>query len=141
MKNIHATRENFNTRIEAEARSRELEQSSFGRKMLSTGATDSQTEEHVVGHKNIGERIMSWGKHDAFWGGLWGMLFGSALFVVGSALFVLPDIGPLHVLGPLVGWVVGILGAAVVIGGLSTLVAALVATRSEAALNSDKISL
>lgn len=79
---------------------------------------------------NTDEQMMGWGKHEAFWGGLWGMLFGSALFVVGSALFVLPDIGPLLVFGPPASWVVGILGGAIVVGGLSTLAAALLDTGS-----------
>jgi uncharacterized membrane protein len=43
----------------------------------------------------------------------------------GSALFFIPGIGPLIVLGPLVGWIVGALEGAVVIGGLSALAAAL----------------
>jgi hypothetical protein len=141
MEKNHAALGIFNTHIEAEKSIRELQQSVFGMKKLSTVVTDYQTEEHVVGYYNIGERILSWGKHGAFWGGLWGMLFGSALFVVGSALFVLPDIGPLLVVGPLVGWVVGILGGAIVIGGLSTLAATLLAARSESTLKSDKITL
>lgn len=73
---------------------------------------------------------MDWGNHEAFWGGLWGMLFGLALFVVGSALFVLPGIGPLLVFGPPASWVVGLLGGAIVVGGLSTLAAALLDTGS-----------
>ena len=51
-------------------------------------------------------------------GGLWGLLFGSALFVI-------PGIGPLIVFGPLVGWIVGALEGAVVIGSLSAFAAAL----------------
>ncbi len=129
----------FNTHTEAEASIRELQQSGFDMKKLSIVGKDYQTEEHVVGYYNTGERMMVWGKQGAFWGGLWGMLFGSALFVV-------PGIGPLLVFGPLVGWVVGALEGAVVVGGLSTLAAALFSIgipensclQYETALKSDK---
>jgi hypothetical protein len=59
-----------------------------------------------------------WGKMGAFWGSLWGMLFGSALFFV-------PGIGPILAAGPLVGWIVGALEGAVLVGGLSALGAGL----------------
>lgn len=38
-----------------------------------------------------------WGKIGAFWGGLWGLLFGSAMFAI-------PGLGPIPILvaGPLV---------------------------------------
>jgi hypothetical protein len=80
---------------------------------------DYHTDEHVVGYYNAGERMMYWGKLGAFWGGLWGMLFGSAFFFV-------PGVGPLLVAGPLVTWIVGALEGAAVMGGLSALGAALV---------------
>ncbi|MDO9583858.1 MAG: hypothetical protein Q7J24_12220 [Desulfomicrobium sp.] len=115
-------------------------------KKLSIVGKGYQTEERMVGSYNTGDRVMDWRRHEAFWGGLWGMLFGSTLFVVGSALFVLPGIGPLLVFWPSFGWVVGILGGAIVIGGLCTLGAALLSTgipknsglRHETALNSEK---
>jgi hypothetical protein len=53
-----------------------------------------------------------WGKMGAFWGGFWGLLFGSAAFMI-------PGLGPLLVAGPLVGWIVGALEGAVVVGGVS----------------------
>ncbi len=59
-----------------------------------------------------------WGKLDAYWGGFWGLLFGSGLFLI-------PGVGPLLVAGPLVGWIVGALESAVVVGGLSALGAGL----------------
>ena len=34
------------------------------------------SEENVVGFYNAGDRMMYWGKTGAFWGGLWGLLFG-----------------------------------------------------------------
>jgi len=87
-----------------------------------------QTEDYASSYYNTDEHTLDRGNHEAFWGGLWGMLFGSALFVVGSALFVLPGIGPLLVFGPPATWIVGILGGVIVVGGLSTLAAALLDT-------------
>jgi hypothetical protein len=62
--------------------------------------------------------MMYWGKLGAFWGGFWGLLFGSAFFWV-------PGIGPLVVAGPLVTWIVAALEGAVVTGGLTALGAGL----------------
>jgi len=59
-----------------------------------------------------------WGKMGAFWGGLWGLLFGAAFFWV-------PGIGPLLVAGPLAASIVAALESAAVVGGLSALGAGL----------------
>ncbi|MBF0254019.1 MAG: DUF1269 domain-containing protein, partial [Candidatus Omnitrophica bacterium] len=72
------------------------------------------TDEHVVGYYNTGDRMKAWGKTGAFWGGVWGLLFGSAFFWI-------PGLGPLLVAGPLTAWIVGGLEGAVVVGGLSAL--------------------
>ncbi len=72
----------------------------------------------MVGYYNSGDRIKYWGKLGAFWGGLWGLLFGSAFFFI-------PGIGPIVVGGPLVTWIVGALESAAVVGGLSAVGAAL----------------
>jgi len=59
-----------------------------------------------------------WGKLGAFWGGFWGLLFGSAFFWV-------PGIGTMLVGGPLVSWIIGALEEAVAVGGLSAIGAGL----------------
>ena len=108
----------FKSHIEAETAVKELQQAGFDMKKLSIIGRDYHTDEHVVGYYNAGERMKYWGKTGAFWGGIWGLLFGSAFFFV-------PGVGPLLVAGPLVGWIVGALEGAVVVGGLSALAAAL----------------
>ena len=102
----------------AEAAVRALAKSGFNMRTLSIVGKDYSTEEGVVGYYNAGDRMKAWGRSGAFWGGLWGMLFGSALFVV-------PGIGPLFAAGPLVAWIVGALEGATVVGGMSALGAAL----------------
>ena len=108
----------FDSHIKAETSIKELQRAGFDMKKLSIVGKDYHPEEHVVGYYNAGDRMKVWGKRGAFWGGFWGMLCGSALFVI-------PGIGPLIVFGPLVGWIIGALEGAVVIGGVSALAAAL----------------
>jgi uncharacterized membrane protein len=108
----------FNTHTEAENAVKELQRSGFNMKKLSIVGKDYHTEEHVVGYYNAGDRMNFWGKRGAFWGGLWGILFGSAFFLI-------PGIGPLVVAGPLVSAIVGGVEGAVIVGGLSALGAGL----------------
>jgi hypothetical protein len=108
----------YKSHAEAEAAVKELQHSGFDMKKLSIAGRDYHTDEHVVGYYNAGDRMKYWGKMGAFWGGIWGMLFGSAFFLI-------PGIGPLLVAGPLVAWIVGGLEGAVVVGGLSAVGAGL----------------
>ena len=90
----------FASHNQAEDAVRELQKDGFDMKKLSIVGKDYHTDEHVVGYYNTGDRMMYWGKLGAFWGGFWGLLFGSAFFWV-------PGIGQLLVAGPLVMWIVG----------------------------------
>jgi hypothetical protein len=108
----------YNSHTEAEAAVKELQQAGFDMKKLSIVGRDYHTDEAVVGYYNAGDRMKYWGKTGAFWGGIWGLLFGSAFFLV-------PGVGPLLVAGPLVAWIVGALEGAVVVGGLSAIGAGL----------------
>jgi len=108
----------YDTHEAAEEAVRALQKSGVDMRTLSIVGKDYQTEQDVVGYYTTGDRMKSWGKTGAFWGGLWGMLFGSAFFLV-------PGFGPLLVAGPLVGWIVGALEGAAVVGGLSALGAGL----------------
>jgi len=102
----------------AEAAIKELQQSGFDMKKLSIVGRDYHTDQHVVGYYNTGDRMKMWGKIGAFWGGLWGLFFGSAFFLI-------PGLGPILVAGPVVSWIIGGLEGAVVVGGLSALGAGL----------------
>lgn len=108
----------YNTHVEAEAAVRELQRAGVDMHTLSIVGKDYQTEEEVRGYYTTGDRMKSWGKTGAFWGGLWGVMFGSAFFLI-------PGIGPLLAAGPVVAWIVGALEGAVVVGGLSALGAGL----------------
>ena len=90
----------YPSHIGAEAAIKELQQSGFDMKKLSIVGRDYHTDENVVGYYNAGDRMKVWGKAGAFWGGMWGLLFGSAFFWI-------PGLGPLLAAGPIVSWIVG----------------------------------
>jgi len=102
----------YDTHSAAENAVKELQKSGFDMKKLSVVGKDYHTDQQVIGYYNAGDRMKYWGKMGAFWGGLWGLLFGAAFFWV-------PGVGPLLVAGPLAAWIVSALGGAVVVGGLS----------------------
>ena len=77
----------FNTHVEADNAVKELQKSGFDMRKLSVVGKDYHTEEQVVGYYHTGDRMKYWGKLGAFWGGLWGILFGAAFFWI-------PGIGP-----------------------------------------------
>jgi uncharacterized membrane protein len=132
----------YETHSQAEEAVKELQRAGFNMKKMSIVGKDYHTDEHVVGYYNTGDRMKYWGKMGAFWGGIWGMLFGAAFFVI-------PGLGPILVAGPLVAWIIGALEGAVVVGGLSALGAGLYSigipknsvVKYESALKSDKFLL
>jgi len=118
MKNRHSCVAIYKTHHEAEQAIKELGKAGFDMKQLSIVGKGYHTEEDAIGYYNTGDRVMFWGKQGAFWGGLWGLLMGSAFFWV-------PGIGPLAVGGQLVSIIVGGLGGAALTGSLTALGAAL----------------
>ena len=66
-------------------------------KKLSIVAKNPHIEEHVVGYYNTGDRMKHWAATGAAWGGIWSLLFGSAIFAI-------PGLGPVLVAGPLSRW-------------------------------------
>jgi hypothetical protein len=118
MQNMNTVVAVYGTHSQAEEALRAFQNVGFDMKKLSIVGKDYHSEEHVIGFYNAGDRMKFWGKRGAFWGTFWGMLFGSALFLI-------PGVGHLMVLGPLVGWIVGALGEGAVLGGLTALGAGL----------------
>jgi len=85
----------YDTHAQAEHAIKELQEAGVDMKSLSIAGQDTHTDEHVVGYYNAGDRMKYLGKVGAFWGGFWGLLFGSGLFLI-------PGVGPILVAGPLV---------------------------------------
>lgn len=132
----------YNRHTQAEEAVKALQRAGFDMKKISIIGRDYETDEHVVGFLNAGDRAKVFGKWGAFWGGLMGMLFGSALMFV-------PVVGHVIVLGPLAAMLFGGLQGAVVVGGISALAGALMAVgipkdsvlRYEVALKANKFML
>ena len=132
----------FNSHQDAESAVKELQISGYDMKKLSVVGKDYHSEENVIGYYNTVDRMATWGKFGLFWGWIWGLLFGSAFFLI-------PGMGPVMVGGHLVGYIVGALETAVVVGGLTAIGGALVSIgipkdsviRYETALKADKFML
>jgi hypothetical protein len=102
----------------AETAIKKLTSAGFDMKNLSVVGKGYHTDEKVVGFYNTGDRIKFWGTRGAFWGGFWGLFLGG-LFVT------VPVVGQVVVLGYIASIVVAAIENAVVVGGISALVAAL----------------
>ncbi|GAB4048942.1 general stress protein [Spirosoma litoris] len=119
MENQQATVAVYNDHQQAEEAINELQKAGYDMKKLSIVGQDYHTEENVIGYYTTGDRMKTWGSIGAFWGGLWGLLFGSAFFII-------PGFGPLLIAGPFVASLVASLEGAIALGGLSAVGAALV---------------
>ncbi len=132
----------YDHHTQAEDAVKALQRAGFDMRQISIIGKDYEKEEHVVGFLNAGDRAKVFGKWGAFWGGLMGILFGSAMMFV-------PVVGHVIVLGPLAAMLFGGLQGAVVVGGLSALAGALMAVgiprdsvlRYETALKANKFML
>ena len=108
----------YDTHTRAEEAVKELQRGGIDMRKLSIIGKGNHTDEHVVGYYNTGDRMKYWGKVGAFWGGFWGLLFGSAVFMI-------PGLGPILAAGPVVAWIVAGLEGAVEVGALGALGAGL----------------
>ena len=132
----------FKSHAEADEAVRALSKAGFDVTKLSIIGKGYHTEEKLMGFYTKGDRIKSWGASGAFWGGIWGLLLAPAVFLI-------PGVGLVAMAGPVVATLVGGLEGAVVVGGVSALVAALTqgglpkdrALKVEAALKVDKYLL
>ena len=129
----------YRSHTDAEKAVAKLSAASFDITKVSILGKDYHTEENVVGYYTAGDRMKAWGGIGAFWGGIWGLLFGAGFFLI-------PGIGPVLVGGPFLAALVGALESAAVVGGLSAVSAGLVslgipkdsALKYEAEIKADK---
>jgi hypothetical protein len=132
----------YPTHTEADQAVKELQRGGVEMHKLSIVGKGYHTDEHAVGYYNAGDRMKYWGKVGAFWGGFWGLLFGSAFFMI-------PGLGPILAAGPVVAWIVAGLEGAVEVGALGALGAGLFSigipkdsiVKYEAALKTDQFLL
>ncbi len=104
----------FPNHEEADKAVQALAAAGIGVKNMSVVGKGYHTEEKVMGFYNMGDRMQMWGSRGAFWGGLWGLLFGGVFMVV-------PVFGQVVVLGYLATAVISALEGALVLGSLSAL--------------------
>jgi len=102
----------------AETAIKKLAQDGFEMKNLSVIGKVCHSKEKVVGFYSAGDRVKFWGLHGAFWGGLWGLFFGSVFVTI-------PIIGNVVALGYLAPSIIAAIDDALVVGGLSALGAAI----------------
>jgi len=132
----------YATHTEADQAVKELQHGGVDMQTLSIVGKGYHTDEHPVGYYNAGDRMKYWGKAGAVWGGFWGLLFGSAFFMI-------PGLGPILAAGPVVAWIVAGLEGAVQVGLLGALGAGLYSigipkdsiVKYEAALKTDQFLL
>src|ERR1700678_2400494 len=108
----------YHNHTDADRAVKELQRGGIDMHKLSIVGKGYHTDEKVVGYYNTGDGMKYWGQVGAFWGGFWLLLFGSALFMI-------PGLGPILVAGPLVAWIVAGLEGAVEVGALGVLGAGL----------------
>ena len=72
----------YATHTEADQALKDLQRGGIDMHKLSIVGKGYHTDEHAVGYYNAGDRMKYWGKIGAFGGGFWGLLFGSALFII-----------------------------------------------------------
>jgi uncharacterized membrane protein len=107
----------YDSHAGAEAAIGTLQRAGLEMRQLSIVSKGIHTDEHALGLYTLGDRVKFWAGR-AFGGPLWAMLFG-------DALFFLPTIGPVVVMGPLTAWIAGALEGAAVGGAGGALAAAL----------------
>jgi len=132
----------YPTHTEADQAVKELQRGGVDMHKLSIVGRGYHTDEHAMGYYNTGDRMKYWGKVGAFWGGFWGLLFGSAFFMI-------PGLGPILAAGPVVAWIVAGLEGAVEVGAMGALGAGLFSigipkdsiVKYEAAIKTDQFLL
>lgn len=107
----------------AEAAIRMVADNGLDMKHFSVIGRGYHADEPVVGFYGVGDRIKFWGSRGAYWGGLWGLLFGGLMMTI-------PVVGPVVILGSVASLVftalTGPADGAMLMGGLGPLGAALV---------------
>ena len=108
----------FDTHEDADQAVEVLANAKFDIRKVSVIGRGVHTEDTVTGVYTSGDRILSWGKNGATWGGVSGLLFGG-LFIT------LPVLGRIAVVYHLTILLASAVVSAIVVGGLSALGAAL----------------
>ncbi len=96
----------FDDRVAADRAVTELIHAGLSPRQISIVGRGYHTDERATGFVNLGDRVKFWSKQGAFWGGLFGVLFAPAAFLI-------PGVGPI-----LTGGIVGSALAGILEGGV-----------------------
>lgn len=99
---------------QAHAAIKKLSDAGYDIKNLSIVGQDYKSEEHPVGFIHTGDRVVSWGQMGAYLGTFWGVLTGSAFFII-------PGFGQLI----FAGYVIAVLESALIGGAIGLVSGAL----------------
>jgi len=108
----------YHTRSAAEAAIKALARAGFDMASISIVGKGGHDGEEAHGFYTVGDRLRAWGASGGFWGAAWGLLLG-------SAIFVMPPFGLVAAAGPITAALVAALEGVAVVGGMSALSAAL----------------
>lgn len=108
----------YDARSGAEAAMNALARGGFDMHKVSVLGKASPADDQAHGFYTVGDRVRAWGTSGGFWGVAWGLLLG-------SAVFVMPPLGIVAAAGPVTVALVSALEGAAIVGGVSALSAAL----------------
>jgi hypothetical protein len=106
------------THATVEATVRTLSKAHFDMARLSIIGKGYRNEEHALGFYAAGNQVHAWGAAGGFWGAIWAL-------VPGPAVFVIPSVGLVAAAGPIGPALVEAFEKAVLVGGLSAVCGAL----------------
>jgi hypothetical protein len=109
----------YENHVGGEAGVRKLHKSGFDMTRLSIAGQEYPIDKGIVGCYTVAHGFKYWGKMEAFW--------GPRLGLTGTALVLLPGIGPVVFAGPLAAGIAAVLDRAVSVGGFTALNTALAA--------------
>jgi hypothetical protein len=104
----------YGTSDQAETALRELFRRGFDMSKVSLAGREKSADAEVTAFYNINGHMQYWGGPRAFWGEVWNWLSGSAVFLI-------PAVGPVLVAGPMVSWILATLESSVSMEGFSTI--------------------
>jgi hypothetical protein len=114
MSNANAALTVFDTPLEIAAAIRQIQIAGCGTNGLSVAWRDQPSQSNVTGYYRGGDRMKYWGDFDILWNELFEVLSGWAIYTI-------PDIGRILVVGPLADWIAMALANAAIFGSMSAI--------------------
>jgi hypothetical protein len=114
MTNANAVLTVFNSPLEIAAAIRQVKDTGFGTNGISVAWTDQTSQSIVTGYYKDKHQMKYWGDLDSQWNELFQILAGWALFSI-------PSLGRVLIVGPLAGWTATAMANAAIFGDMSAI--------------------